>query len=171
VHEDSLERCVYEVIFHTPFGCPTSCPIVSVNNKGAVCAGHGICGQDIDKGPRCFCNQGWNGKDCATRDSELDSGSCTGICVGLIFVLILLIVLLVGGSIIYYRVHKLSTMNITFSALTESFAANAGVENRDDEDDLQGDVSMRSQNPIRGKRGNSQTAPSSSDFVVDDLND
>ena len=70
--------CNYDFFLKSAFGCPSECPLVPAGDgTGAVylCARHGVCDYDAEiNKPRCFCNDGWSGGDCASQASAPATG-------------------------------------------------------------------------------------------------
>ena len=65
----SADGCSQTAIFYADAACPAECPVVTTAGPPAIyrklCGGHGVC--DYDQSnlvARCFCNQGWSGRDC-----------------------------------------------------------------------------------------------------------
>jgi hypothetical protein len=87
VEETSM--CDYEIFVASAFGCPVECPvnIDPVSGARSLCSNHGIC--DFDgalRTSRCFCNNGWEGRDCSAATVPPPALSAVGvvlICVGL----------------------------------------------------------------------------------------
>jgi len=88
--EDAL--CSYTMKFTTVEACPLECPRIcgeTTNDDGEseyrckVCNGEGHCQLDAGlKVPRCFCNFGWEGSDCATRNYDevaINNDDCASI--------------------------------------------------------------------------------------------
>jgi hypothetical protein len=66
---EETKMCNYEIFVRSAFGCPVECPVTQDPNTGArsLCSNHGICDFDAAIGTsRCFCNNGYEGKDCGT---------------------------------------------------------------------------------------------------------
>lgn len=94
-------HCEYRVAINSMYACPQECGISydSDSKTRKLCGGHGICDYDkTNKGAKCFCDDGWAGKDCNTEfDSSVMPGSgMSGTAVGLLVVLLLISIALVG---------------------------------------------------------------------------
>ncbi len=112
-----VSTCRYELAFESVFGCPLECPFA--NRK--LCGGHGVCGIDTDLGaPRCFCDAQHTGTDCM-QEPPAPSVSCDGVCVAMAILVVLLGLLLIVSCVIFFRVQKLETMNVRFTALSDTF--------------------------------------------------
>jgi hypothetical protein len=112
------DLCHYGIEFPTIFGCPLECPFS--NRK--LCSGQGVCAMDTDAGgPRCFCDDGFDGRDCSYVGKAPVESSCSGFCVALVFIVIIMGGLLVAGGFLYYRVWKLAKLNVRFGNMTSSF--------------------------------------------------
>lgn len=109
--------CAYTTQFETIFGCPVECPFS--NRK--LCGDNGFCGMDIDaRKPRCFCMKNFYGDDC-TETSPPVVTTCNGTCISLIIVILLLTGLLVSALVILLKVRRLSSLNLRFGELSNSF--------------------------------------------------
>ncbi len=122
--------CQYEIFLKTAYGCPFECPVGPDPNTGAnkLCSNHGFCDFDTSAAqPKCFCNDGWTGVDCATRSAVAPSGlSATG------GVLITVCLFLVGTlaflGFLWYRIRSLRLDPAAYSALRSgpAFTASDG---------------------------------------------
>lgn len=112
-------HCKYEITIQSIYGCPTECPIES--SSGLVCAGRGICKTDsaIDA-VRCYCDEGYKGKDCGQEGSGPDSAGFGGI----IAVLVILFIFMIGmAGAIFYLVKQMVAYkkdSDTYMALREN---------------------------------------------------
>eukprot|EP01138_Halocafeteria_seosinensis_P006215 gb/GECG01006356.1/.p1 GENE.gb/GECG01006356.1/~~gb/GECG01006356.1/.p1 ORF type:complete len:319 (+),score=33.77 gb/GECG01006356.1/:1-957(+) len=82
---DKVGKCSYEVHVIDPAGCPKECPIVN----GEVCSSNGHCAYDRRaREARCFCEDGYKGKDCTTSPGRSSAGAVGavfgGIFIGLV---------------------------------------------------------------------------------------
>lgn len=62
--------CDYEIFISSAYGCPAECPVTidPLSGQRSLCSNHGICDFDGAIGTsRCFCNQGWEGRDCSAQ--------------------------------------------------------------------------------------------------------
>lgn len=105
--------CQYEIIFPSIYACPQECPVGS-NNK--LCSGHGICSYDSDHGaPRCFCNDGFGGADCAQTvtnsatptESALPHIGLVGI--ALVITCVVLVMLIMATFLVFLKIRKMPT--------------------------------------------------------------
>ncbi len=65
---EETATCDYEIFVASAFGCPAECPVTLDPNTGtrSLCSNHGICDFDAAIGTsRCFCNNGWESRDCS----------------------------------------------------------------------------------------------------------
>lgn len=72
--------CNYEIFVNSAFGCPAECPVTQdpVNGR-SLCSNHGLCDFDAAiQNSRCFCNTGWEGRDCGTPAGSSGGLSATG---------------------------------------------------------------------------------------------
>lgn len=74
--------CQYDIYVNSAYGCPADCPAPQdpVTLARNLCSGHGVCDFDRALGTsRCFCNGGWEGKDCGAPTQPPAKGlSATG---------------------------------------------------------------------------------------------
>lgn len=112
-------HCKYEITIQSIYGCPTECPIEK--SSGLVCAGRGICRTDSEiDAVRCYCDEGFKGKDCGQEGSGQESAGFGGI----IAVLVILFVIMIGmAGTIFYLVKQMVAYkkdSDTYMALREN---------------------------------------------------
>ena len=99
-HIYELSHCDYTATIPTTFGCPLECPIAN----RAVCGGQGECAYDFDaRRARCFCYQGFSGKDCNAKDTSATDLNYSPALLGLIITLFVIIGFLVGGIVLMIK--------------------------------------------------------------------
>lgn len=106
--------CHYQVFLEGQFGCPEECPKVQesgVFSHKRVCNHKGICRySQKEKTPKCFCDDGYSGKDCTTEGNSNNSShkkkSSGGAVAGGFFGGIALGVLVGGAIYAYLYIYK-----------------------------------------------------------------
>jgi hypothetical protein len=94
-------HCVYEITLSSYFGCPKECPVGGAARQ--LCGGHGVCAYDkTNARPKCFCDTGFAGADCATADSGASLTS-SGTVIGLLVTVFLLSLVLIGVLVFLVR--------------------------------------------------------------------
>lgn len=92
------KACVYQINFHSPYACPTQCPITG--DDRLPCGGNGFCRFDkTNSKARCFCKSGWGGTAC---DVDLSAGT-SGTMIGLLVTILILSILFIGAVVLLYR--------------------------------------------------------------------
>jgi hypothetical protein len=115
---EETQMCAYEIFVRSAYGCPAECPIVQdpVRNIPVLCGTHGLCDFDAAIGTsRCFCNGGFEGKDCTTPTVPPPALSAVGavlIAVGIFLAMTL-------GFLVYLwmRIRSLRLDPTAYSAL------------------------------------------------------
>lgn len=98
-HALEYSHCEYTVTLPSVYGCPLECPVADRQ----LCGGNGHCHYDNDKSSaRCFCNHGYEGKDCMTKTKEEELNYSPAL-LGLIITLFVVIGLLVAGILLMIR--------------------------------------------------------------------
>lgn len=88
--------CQYHMTMKSYHGCPTECPITS----NGLCNSHGHCAYDAKaKQSYCYCNEGWYGPACDTKDSGVSMYDGFSVQLGLLITLLVVALALTGGMI------------------------------------------------------------------------
>lgn len=111
--------CFYDIFVNSAFGCPAECPAPQDPTTGArnLCSNHGVCDFDRALGTsRCFCNGGYEGKDCGTVSVAAPKGlsALGGVLIGVGVFLALTLMFLV---FLWMRIRSLRLDPSAYSAL------------------------------------------------------
>jgi hypothetical protein len=88
--------CQYHMVMKSYYGCPTECPITS----NGLCNSHGHCSYDAKaKQSYCYCNDGWYGAACDTKDSGVTAYDGFSVQLGLLITLLVVALGLTGGMV------------------------------------------------------------------------
>lgn len=122
-----IEHCTYSVEVRTMHACPQQCGLSwnEDQNRLALCAGHGLCGWDqTNSAAKCFCDNGWSGKDCSTKGNATSSGGVKGLLILLLLISIGLVAVVVfmAKQVRAYRNDATNYMQIRGQELSEQMS-------------------------------------------------
>lgn len=90
-------KCQYRMLMKSWHGCPTECPVTD----GGLCSSHGHCHYDSGaRAPYCYCNEGYSGPGCETKDSEVLTSSFNYKLQVFLLVLLLLVALVLVAVVL-----------------------------------------------------------------------
>ena len=125
-----IAHCKYQIEVKSMHACPSECGISfnEENKRKQLCAGHGVCSWDqTNQKAKCFCDDGYMGKDCATKGTPTTTSSSGGV-KGLVILLLLLTLGLIGVIVFMakqvraYRADATNYMQIRGQELSEQMS-------------------------------------------------
>lgn len=119
---DESSHCEYDITIDSEYACPSEC---GLEQTGAVCGAHGICGYDSDQGrARCYCNGGRQGDFC-TEEAKAEEEDTNGPIVGLMVFVAIMVVLILGMLVMLWRFmqsRKVEAMGDVYHSLHNDFS-------------------------------------------------
>lgn len=126
--ETGLKPCESNLRMKSYYGCPLECPI----STNGLCDSHGHCAYDTNlKQAYCFCNIGYSGSSCSSRQSSNNDSTYNGYSaqLGLIITLLLLALGLMGAIIVLsLKVGEFRQQQFLVSSGADSYKPLAGGE-------------------------------------------